>query len=277
MQNSYTEHEYINIAKGLSVGGSTRGYCPKCCTDKKLWITRESKGYFCYCNKCSWKHFTKITISAKELFNIRQRDKKLLKDFTQGEAHLPDDFTLRIPEEAMFWLLKYSVSESIAMQYGIGYSPSMNRVILPVYNKGNLVFVQARAVRDGQVPKYISSESVHKSHLLFKSSLVTEDTLMKVKERPLVITEDILSAIVVGKSYPSISVMGTSISTYQLNYITSLGVPVVVWLDGDQAGIKGRRKMLKELELMGVECSYRSTQKDPKEYNQEEIRRIIDG
>jgi len=260
MQNNY---HYVQIAEKLDIGQSTRGYCPECMTEGKLWITRNIDSYFCYCNKCSYKHRTKKKITLQSFSDMHKKN----TSYENNKAFLPSDFTLKIPQEAMWWLLKYSISEFKAREYKIGYSPSLNRIILPIYDQGKLVFTQARAILPTQMPKYLSSKSVNKSKLLFKSFTKTPKTV--------VITEDILSAIVVSKVLPSVSIMGTVLSDYQLNYLVALKVPIIVWLDGDSAGIKGRKKITQDLELAGVPCSYICTSKDPKEYNTKEMERII--
>lgn len=140
----------------------------------------------------------------------------------------------------------------------------MGRVVIPIYDGDNLTGVQCRAVFEGQVPKYMNRKGNSKGAFWAHTALY--DTV--------VITEDILSAIKVGRLCGACSTLGTvlhdSIIAEHL-----LDKRVLVWYDGDEAGRKGSAKAMKALAMMGVTCVEIQTEDDPKEYNLNEMRDII--
>jgi DNA primase len=50
---------------------------------------------------------------------------------------------------------------------------------------------------------------------------------------------------------------------------------VALWFDPDAAGRKARRSCLRSLGLLGITPRIIRTEKDPKLYSREEIRRIV--
>lgn len=189
--------------------------------------------------------------------------KRLEKEHEQSLAtvRLPWDFTLDIPSHAMLWLLKASITPFKARQAGIGYSDYYKRVFIPVYQDGKLVYFQARALHDYQEIKYINPK-VDRAAIGYWVIPPDSD-----KSR-IVITEDILSALRVGKFIPAMSALGTKLSIPLANKLTEYK-HVTTWLDPDQAGIDGAKDMRKL--LMAVPTSNILSRKDPKNLPDEEI------
>ena len=183
------------------------------------------------------------------------------------KLELPNDFTNDIPLNGRLWLYAGGIAESIWKEYNLGYSKSMDRVVLPVYNReGNLIWYQCRALHKGQKPKYI------------QPSLPRENVLFRSIERPtddkgVVVVEDILSAIRVGKHIQTYSLLGTKITNAQATRIGQVD-RVRIWLDPDKAGRKGSYNIRKTLGLI-TEVTTISTTKDPKELSDQEIEEIL--
>lgn len=262
---------WLDTAKTLPLGGKTYTTCPFCKTQKKLVVYHKPKEYSAWCFRChqhDW--YPRERLSFAEL----QRHRKREREFVDGEVKLPP-LKGDIPLDARIWFMKAGVSVDLAKAYGIGYSKQMDRVILPVYTNGELKAVQARALRDDQVPKYLNSKTAAgdavfqcKQELMLKDRLQVTDTL--------VLTEDILSAIRVGRLIDTWSLLGTSISEAQVAHIIRAGYRrVLVWLDGDEAGIKGRRKVSRKLQASGLEAAWIETEHDPKQYSNSEIKEFI--
>ena len=195
----------------------------------------------------------------------------------RGELSLPDDFKVidnDTPKEAVLWFLKSGVPLDIAKAYRFGYSEALARVVMPVWdNQESLIAVQSRAVYDNQQPKYLNKTGGDKNPI-FESddSYLLGDPIAE----GLVMTEDILSTVRVGRLLPSFSTLGTSLcSKVAVRASTGLETPIYIWYDGDEAGVKGARKAAKTLELIGQDYRIVKTEKDPKEYNNEEIESII--
>ena len=173
--------------------------------------------------------------------------------------------------------MKSGVSVDVAKHYGFGWSESMGRVVLPVYDEvGNLCTTQSRAVYPDQKPKYMNKKNGDMTCVAFYS----DDALLlgEPVTQGIVITEDILSAVRVGRLMPSVSTLGTNLSDKLcMRLIRALNGIVCVWYDGDEAGVRGARKAYKTLRMQGVQAKIIKTEKDPKEYSNAEIRSIITG
>jgi len=183
-----------------------------------------------------------------------------------GEVELPPDFSLEIPREGLLWLFMSGIGEELIYEYNIGWSEKMGRVVIPIYDGDNLIGVQCRAVFTGQVPKYMNRKGNSKGVFWANTASYSK----------VVITEDILSAIKVGRLYGACSTLGTVLhDSIIAKYL--LDKEVIVWYDGDEAGRKGSAKAMKALNMMGVDCREVLTDKDPKEYNIKEARDIICG
>lgn len=190
-----------------------------------------------------------------------------------GDLELPEDFTTRIPPIGLRWLLKYGVSSKIAEHYKFGWSEKLARVILPVFEDGELVFVQSRAVYEKQKPKYLNKRSVGKAFFHSDNGLLIEPFQNK-----RIITEDILSSVRSGRILPATSTLGTIFPEQLAVWLLNEQIEhVYVWYDGDEAGVNGARKAKKILSLMGVPNTIIKTELDPKEYNNDEIRGIIEA
>ena len=202
-------------------------------------------------------------MSIKELQRIKELNANAL--LNTYEIALPKDFTTDIPLQGRLWLYKGSISETTWKEYGLGYSKALERVILPVYRSGKdgpLLWYQCRAILEGQQPKYIQP-SASRDTVLFKSR--THGT-----HNRCVITEDILSAIRVGKHTQAYSLLGTKITTSQANYLSKYD-EVITWLDPDKAGVTGAYNIRKALQLI-TNVRNIVTDVDPKNLSDEQIK-----
>lgn len=188
----------------------------------------------------------------------------------QGELELPSDFDLDIPDYGRVWLLKGGVGAHLVKKYNIGWSEKMNRVVLPVFEEGTLTAVQSRSVWDAQQPKYLNKKGSSSALFWAKDSVRLE----RVTDS-LVITEDILSTIRVGRLNDCVSTLGTILSDRTATKLLERYNEFLIWYDGDEAGLRGARKGKKALEMQGGKVHLIKTDKDPKEYNNDEIKNII--
>lgn len=265
--------KWEKIARNLPCGRSVRVEC--CRKDRSQIISHSDKGYGSYCFRCgddSRRFQAHGVRSVGELIQHRHELDAYLREV--GEIALPSDFDPVVPRDGLLWLLKAGVSAVVATKYNVGWSGSMGRVVIPVYDEaGRLRTTQSRAVYDGQTPKYMNKKSGDMAAVCFHSddALLLDDPITE----GIVVTEDILSAIRVGRLMPAISSLGTHVSdkiAVQLARSTDI---VYVWYDGDEAGLRGAAKAKKTLELQGLDVRLIKTELDPKEYSNDEIRRTI--
>ena len=181
-------------------------------------------------------------------------------------VRLPWDFTLDIPLEGRLWLFKASITPHRALEMGIGYSEHYQRVIIPIYQGSELVYFQARALHDYQEIKYINPK-VDRSAIAYWVGTHDSD------QARIIVTEDILSAIRVGKFIPAMSALGTKLSVPLANKLMQYD-HVTTWLDPDQAGIDGAYKMRK---MLYVPTTNILSSADPKNLTDEEIKACLNS
>lgn len=236
-----------------------------------MMVSHGQKGYSGYCFKCGASEFSKhADRSLSELQAAREARERLWEP-EDGDVRLPRDFTLDIPADASPWLTLGGVGPDLAHGYGIGYSPSLDRVVIPVYWDGKLTSVQARAIRPWQKPKYINPKGVARTAVLKSRS-----EFMLPSANPLpdvcVLVEDGLSAIRVGRLQPAYAALGTSLSDRAILDIISTYKTVILWLDGDAAGQEAKKSIRQQLHAYGLKVLTIVTEKDPKRLTNEEIR-----
>ena len=260
--------EWLEIAKDLPLGHKARIPCSQCGTnDKSLIVNHGSKSYNAYCFRCGDNPFEmKGELSLAELARIKELNNHAISK--RLPLSLPEDYTTDIPLAGRLWLYSGGLTESVWREYGIGYSATLERVILPVYKNNTskeLVWYQCRAIHKGQSPKYIQPSDARDT-VLFESAGKETDTRC-------VIVEDILSAIRVGKTRKAFSLLGTKITTPQANTLSKYK-EVTTWLDSDKAGVTGAYSIRKALQLV-TEVRNIVTAEDPKKLSDRDIRELL--
>lgn len=258
---------WIQVAKDLPLNGKVQTLCPENCgSGEKLSVTHSMKSYWCNCYRCG---FTDIEYKGKQSLAELSRIQELNKAAEEIELtlDLPKDFTNDLPRHARMWLFSAGITPTVWMQHRIGYSKQLDRVILPVYDyEDNLIWYQCRALQAGQKPKYLQPAR-DRSTIMFRVTRSREDV-----ERVIVV-EDILSAIRVGKHINTVSLLGTKITTAQAADLGKYN-EVTTWLDSDTAGRRGAYKIRKTLSLI-TSVSNILTPLDPKELSDKEIVRNL--
>jgi DNA primase len=239
-----------------------------------MLVSNGDKGYGAYCFRCGTKHF-----EPHGMFSIDDLKRRRFElDYSSTTTiKLPKDFTTEIPPREAVWLYKWGVSARLAELYGIGYSATMRRIVIPIMQDGELVGTIARSTI-GEKPKYL--ERVN-AGVVFSSK---PDLVLPAKTDTggsslpdLVITEDVVSGIRVGRITQAVAILGTSIDTRQiLGCLRSSPRSVAVWLDNDKAGRQGSATVYRALSLQGLNVSVLFTGKDPKAYSNSELRSLLD-
>lgn len=267
MAGDYIPKElWLPQAKRLAVGGRMMDVacCKASASRNSLLITHKPEGYSAYCFVCHSKGWES---KGDRSINQIAQDKKANEFQSQLVATLPADFTLDLDARSRVWLARGGVCPARAREYGLGYSPSLGRCVLPVYNEeGALQFVQARDLTGHSNAKYLSQSNVPKEEILAWSK--EEPTWRK---DVLVLTEDYLSTIVVGAVAPAAALMGTSLSASQMGKVLSKYSKVTMWLDPDKAGRDAQRAILRTLRLGGVDARGIVSDVDPKYVPRAEI------
>jgi hypothetical protein len=269
------QEDYLSIAQTLPVGGKGQ-YAHNCGDGKKLLVEHTPEAYKAYCYRCGISGWTPIRLSLAERIERLKAQKAADEEVAfSPRPPMPPIFDVdQWPSYAKVWLYKAGLSKQWISDLGFYWHERSERVVMPVLNEqSELVFWQARGFQAGRA-KYLSQPlPTHIMKPVFKSAVTASEPASDLGV--LCITEDILSAVRVGQCTETWSILGTSLSDAAANLIRETGKPVRVWLDGDEAGIKGRRKIIPQLRALGVDAKAIRSELDPKFYSQEEIQAYV--
>lgn len=254
-------HEFMPAAEQLKPGQKAR--VEHCGMGSPMYVSNGRQGYSAYCFRCGGKGFVPHQLSLAERIELfaaaGSADEQAKADPRLPEPRLIDP--QQWPDEARVWLYKGGFSNDDILNLGFYYHEKMQRVVMPVYQNGSVVYWQARGfIKD--LAKYLNP-SVDRSKLVAKYG------------RPgpaVVLTEDILSAYKVGKVCEAWALMGTTLHDAVLADLIRLGKPVLVMLDPDAGGDKGWAGIVKRLQAVGLPCHDVRMAKDPKRHSVQEIR-----
>lgn len=258
--------DFESVGLSLSIGARVRAQ-HWCGDGDILLVSRKPDGISAHCFRCNASGFIRSELPLHE--RIAQLAKAREADaLMQGQLDLPDGETdpAKWPTPARVWVYKAGLNNDELKRLGFRFNVRMQRVIMPVLDDaGMIVFWQGRSLDKGR-PKYINP-AADRSDIAYKSGRGRGDVL--------VLTEDILSAVKVGRQCEAWCIMGTSLSDRLALRIAGLGRKVIVALDPDPAGRRGAGKVLKTLALIGVPAQAAYMQRDPKFHSNLEIKQWL--
>lgn len=246
-------------------------------TKQRLYVKKVPRGTVFWCHNCLLSGYEKDSDSSpSETSNYIKylNEKQNQETISTNIIKLPSDFSLHeIPPKGLLWLAKYNITEKERLSFGIGYSQYMNRLILPVYDKlnGNLIYWQGRNLGtiDKEHPKYLNIKKTGAKNVFFKRTRFDLNT-------PLVIVEDILSAIRVGRYANTLSLLGSYIPPTLLMQLTNeyKTDKVYLWLDSDK--YKEAIKYAANIRATTlIKTCVICTTKDPKQTADDTIKQVI--
>ncbi len=250
--------DWAELAKSLPVSHSMRVNCLSCGGKNTCSITNKGNRYVSLCFRC------KETESARAPAMTPQERRELIRAaqaFEATEPTLPQDFTPNITVPGLLWLSKAGLNYHDIREHKIGWSPELRRVVLPVYNRRNiLAAVQARSVEPFVKPKYLN-QIWSGPRPIFRT-----DLQRRGDNGTVVLTEDIMSACRIAKTgTTAFSLLGTNLMDAPIAEIAESPYDdVVVWMDSDAAGKDARRKMLRQLSAVGINARSVYSELDPK-------------
>tara|TARA_R110002020_G_scaffold36419_2_gene109500 strand:+ start:4629 stop:5420 length:792 start_codon:yes stop_codon:yes gene_type:complete len=253
---------WLTIAQTLPTNQSQRANC-ECGSGNTLIINHNPKCYSAHCFRCDRNEYHDKGIQTLEQLAELRKLNEEAQNYKPAEVTLPEDFTTEIPLEGRLWLYEGGLTPTTWKAHGIGYSPKLKRVVLPVYNEGKLVWLQCRSLIKGQKPKYLQP-SLERSTITFHHAPEGADKSVAV------VVEDILSAIRVGKFVPTYSLLGTKITDGQVNQLAQHD-KVITWMDNDTAGKSGSRAIRRSVGLL-ADVANILTETDPKTLSDQRIK-----
>ena len=260
------DEEFKHIAMEIPEG--QRRKVEHCGADASMIVSHESAQYRAHCFRCHGDGFIRKERNvAQILASLRAKqeaDAQAVRSIELPEGCVTTD---QWPKWARLWLAKAGLGSSDVDRLGFLYSPNMDRVVLPVYDRqGRIRFWQARG--NGTQPKYLSPKDVDRKQLIPAYGPETGVVLL---------TEDILSAAKVGQVNEAWSLMGTVMHTAVLLEAHRRKLHVIVALDPDKAGIAGAAATMKSLGAYSIPA-YNVTSRlpsDPKLMSRDSIRCLI--
>jgi len=234
-------------------------------------ITRMNDGWVWYCFRCrkGGKKFLN-SLSPKEFHKWMKYKDNQKSEIKTTEVTLPHDFTSNLSPQGKVWFYKYGVCDDEIKQYGIGYSPYMDRVILPVYRDSKLLFWIGRNV--GGItktnPKYSTVSGYKRKDIYFITGRF---------DNSVCIVEDVISGIKVGRYMKCYTLISAHVPDRMIKNILDKygnGITIYLWLDPDKID-----KMIKWQQryrsLFGADVRMIRADKDPKEFSNAMIRRFL--
>ena len=152
------------------------------------------------------------------------------------------------------YLKKRNILLNTTREFGLGYCNygiMKGKIAIPIHDEKNrLVAYTGRSI-DDSFPKYKLPKDFVKSSIIYNYLKAVNSN-----KAPVFLVEgyfDVFSLYQYG--FSAVSVMGTSVSLYQLNLIKQLKKHIIIFFDGDNAGIKGTIKAVKLFKNHNISCS----------------------
>jgi hypothetical protein len=252
-------------------------------------IYRKDDGWYFHCFRCGHQGFVADDSESPE--ELKRRWKKLTAHKSRESLEqitLPDDFQpmvdamdTTIPQEAWHWFWKYQIKTESLHKYGIGWSDSYQRVIVPCRKtailqpseeycyellgwSGREVYCKTKEERkEKRVLKYLTKKSSHVKHLFFHAVGANID------QKRIVLVEDIISAMKIAEltGISAIALLTTYIPPKLM--VSLRDYHITIWLDGDM--LAKSVNYVTMYESRGFNVGRITTELDPKEYDYTEL------
>lgn len=241
--------------------------CPNCGSRDNL--ARFSDGH-AWCFGC--KHYEPATLLAQLQQEVNNNNKK-----DDRTLDLPVDFSLSIPPVGYEWLTKYELTPREIRQREIGWSNEgvylqkkgiqlCPLLIFPFYDEDKrLLAWQGRYFgSDPAGTKYYTKGQ--RDSFLPICNFDGGDTL--------VVCEDCVSAFKLARITASMPLLGSHLNKEKALRISKLYRNLIIWLDYDKAKESTQMSMEYQVFFQGFTKSV-ITERDPKEYTTEELRKCL--
>ena len=220
-----------------------------------------------YCFSCGyWVPAPKTISSTKEKLTLS--NEAIMNGTSSPDNELlplPMDISGNLSPTAKRWLLSYGLT--VEEQKKFWWSEEKQQLVYPIFDlEGHLLFWQARNF-DRAIPQKYHTHGNLKDHLHILGH-----------EGPLILVEDIVSAIKISRQHQAMALFGSHVSKDNLIRIRDFGIgkdtPIGFWLDSDKT--KESIKYKNQAKELGMKTFSIVTRQDPKTYTHQEIYKFID-
>lgn len=247
--------------------------CPSCGSSDNVGVWSDGQKY-CF-GHCGYFVIGHSGLSLEAIRDRLSEESKRLAGISKPIV-LPIDYSFVIPEKAAEWLRKYKIRDHERMKYKIGWSEIYESLILPAYDDfGNLVLYQRRyfGIREG-VPKYHTRGFPEKT-IWTVCPRGNSHGNGDGKSTKLVLVEDFLSTIKVGRHTECSPLWGSSLSNTKLLQLAQIWPEVVFWLDFNKT--EQAMEYRYTASFLFNKAWVIATEKDPKDYGDQEIDQFLSG
>ena len=181
------------------------------------------------------------------------------------------------------YLRKRNISPALASFFHMGYCQHgimKDRIAIPIMDiEQHIVAYAGRAVRDDQSPRYLFPKNFKKSEHLFNIQHIRSTQRSDHKcNRPVFLVEGFFACIhMVKAGFDAVSIMGTTVSSHQLDLMRETRRSYILMMDGDEAGRKATPIIEKKFTLFQI--PFRTINlmhfKQPDELNVDYLKRIV--
>lgn len=245
-------------------------HCKEGDHNDRLYITNKGDIILFYCHHCLCKGAYRPKLS--KLKSHLRKDDSIVDSSKKATPYIPSDAIHDIrawPVQASVWPSKAHLSYEVVGYMRMAYSPSRNRVYVPVYFEGEYQGYISRRIddKDGS-PKYIQ-KFLDKEKFIY--SCVADEHYKTV-----ILVEDVLSATRLKMcGYNAVAILGTHVTDGLLHYLTQHYDSFIIWMDNDKREVKLKQVAAKrKLESYG-KVKIIKTDLDPKEYSDTDIEEIL--
>jgi hypothetical protein len=161
------------------------------------------------------------------------------------------------------WLRKYRITDAEIKTHHIGWSMDQQMLIFPVFQEGKMVMWQGRNFNGG--PKYLTEGP--------KSDVMNLVGNSKCKD-VVVVTEDLISAIAVGRLYQACPLYGATMGLGLIQKLSERFEYLGIWLDSDKTreAVEIALRASQWIPTFVVETLW-----DPKEYGEQAISEFVES
>jgi len=231
--------------------------CPKCGSRNNLGVWDDGHKY---CFGCRYYVPPDDNISSlKKRFTVEN-------NYNVVDAIDVSDFTHSIPEKAIKWLTKYGITREEILHFGICWNPKSDSLVFPIRNSDGVVVVTNERYFGSNPHAQKYKTYGHKSQ---KQLFINHPN----NPRTLVMVEDFVSAIKVGRFVCAMPLLGSTMPEAALRWATGRYKKLRVWLDMDKAS-QSLGEAAKASQYI-PDCRSIITDLDPKEYSMEQIHGIL--
>jgi len=241
---------------------------------KSMKIEVQGDGnIFAYCHRCgkSGNYGSPYHTSRKDKKGHSGRGTTSPTDTERSQGYKRSRSDMATwSEEARSWILSCGLSRREVIANAIRYDKEIDGIYLTVFNgTADIGYILRRFNYAG--PKYINDfDNDASPRICVPRPVVASSTV--------VLVEDILSAIKVGRQYAAIALLGTGCDIRSINWLIKNYKRFIIFLDDDNKIVKRQQRVLKNtLGMLGESRIITGVGKDPKHLSNSELREIIDG